>query len=150
MRNKNLLVILLIVIVIAVAAAAALIIPRVLPQTLPEDSLLTAKGYVYISAGGEGRWFELPEEESPLTLRRTKADGTVLENTVHLTPEGVYMASSTCDNQDCVEQGLVTLENMDTRVLRNLIVCLPNEVGIELYSAGELQSMLDAEAQTAE
>lgn len=145
MRNKNLLVIFLVLAVIAVAAAAAVLIPRALPQTLPEGSELGAKGYVYISAGSEGKWFELPEEETPLTLRRTKADGTVMENTVHFTPEGVYMAASTCDNQDCVEQGLVTLDNMDSRVLRNLIICLPNEVGIELYSAAEMAEMMAAE-----
>ena len=49
----------------------------------------------------------------------------------------VYMADSTCENQDCVDQGTMTEENVDTRPMRNWIVCLPNGISIELRLASE-------------
>ena len=39
--------------------------------------------------------------------------------------------------QDCVEQGTMTGENVDTRPMRNWIVCLPNGISIELRLASE-------------
>lgn len=141
MRKKNLLVLLIILVVIAAVAVVALLLPRETPAP-PADTTLTAAGYVYITAGQEGRWFELPAEESTITLKRTAEDGTEKINVIALTPEGAYMHSSTCDNQDCVEQGVVTLTNKAQRVLQNLIVCLPNEVSIEVYSQAEMQQLL--------
>jgi len=61
-------------------------------------------------------------------------------NTVHVTRDSVWMEHSTCDNQDCVEQGTVTLENMESRVLYNMIVCLPNQVVLELHTPETLAS----------
>ena len=70
---------------------------------------------------------------------------------VHISSEGVYMEKSTCENQDCVNQGLVTLENRDARVLYNMIVCLPNQVMLELYTYDEIMEMLGQSGnQTAE
>ena len=61
------------------------------------------------------------------------------------------MEKSTCENQDCVNQGLVTLENRDARVLYNMIVCLPNQVMLELYTYDEIMEMLGQNGnQTAE
>ncbi len=53
-------------------------------------------------------------------------------NEVKITNNGVVMAASNCENQDCVKQGEATLDNIDNRVLGGWIVCLPNEVSIEL------------------
>lgn len=58
-------------------------------------------------------------------------------NVVRVTATGAVMHSSTCDNQSCVEQGEVTLENRDMRVLSNMIICLPNEVILEVLTPGE-------------
>ena len=64
--------------------------------------------------------------------------------------DSVFMAHSTCDNQDCVQQGVVSLENKSERVLLNLIVCLPNQVSVELFDQAEMYEMLaQAEAATA-
>lgn len=141
MHKKNLLVLLIILAVIAAVAVVALMLPKETPAP-PADAALDAAGYVYITAGQEGRWFELPAEESTITLKRTTEDGAEKINVIALTPEGAYMHSSTCDNQDCVEQGVVTLTNKTQRVLQNLIVCLPNEVSIEVYSQAEMQQLL--------
>ena len=67
---------------------------------------------------------------------------------IEVTEDSVCMAESTCDNQDCVLQGTVTLENKDSRVLQNMILCLPNEVILELYTYEELKTVLpDWEAE---
>lgn len=59
-------------------------------------------------------------------------------NIVHVTPTSINMHEANCENQDCVEQGEVTLENKDTRILGNMIICLPNQVTLQLYSRDEL------------
>jgi len=180
MRNKNVLIILIVLALIAAVAVAALVantqpeapttvesITRVDGEATAEPSgeenlatstdaqaealQLTGLGYVYIQASGEGRWFELPETEHKLEITREDTDGSEIFNVINLSPEGVFVESASCDNQDCVEQGLVTLENKEERVLRNLIVCLPNEVSVELFSAEEMMQMiLDAQAAAQE
>jgi hypothetical protein len=60
-------------------------------------------------------------------------------NVVRVTKDSIMMHSSTCDNQDCVHQGIVTLENRDTRILSNAIVCLPNKVILLLLTPEEAQ-----------
>ena len=136
----NILVLAGVLVVALILALTGHLLP-VYPETMPEDANPAARGYVYITAAGASRWFELPEEEAPLTLRRTAEDGTVIENTIIVTPEGAYMQQSTCENQDCVHQGVVTLENRTTRPLQNMILCLPNNVTLTLYSAEELAAM---------
>lgn len=63
-------------------------------------------------------------------------------NIVHVTPTSIDMHEANCDNQDCVEQGEVTLENKATRILGNRIICLPNQVTLQLYSRDELMDWL--------
>ena len=63
-------------------------------------------------------------------------------NIVEVTPNSICMAESSCDNQDCVLQGVVDLENRSGRVLQNMILCLPNEVMLELYTYEELKTAL--------
>ena len=59
-------------------------------------------------------------------------------NIVEVTADSICMAESSCDNQDCVYQGVVDLENRNARVLQNMIICLPNNVMLELYTYEEL------------
>lgn len=63
-------------------------------------------------------------------------------NVIEVTADSVRMAESNCENQDCVYQGTVTLENKDERVLQHMILCLPNEVILELYTYEELQQVM--------
>ncbi len=53
-------------------------------------------------------------------------------NEVAITERGVHMHSATCANQDCIKQGEVTLDNYKSRVLGSWIICLPNQVSVEL------------------
>ena len=111
-------------------------------ESLEEKILNGAPGYVLVNAATQAGWLPLPKEGEytfPLTQRMT--DGTETTNMIHLTPEGVYMEDSTCENHDCVKQGVVTLENRNERVLGNMIICLPNQVCLELYSPEEMLEM---------
>lgn len=61
------------------------------------------------------------------------------KNVVALTRGSIQMKSSNCDNQQCVHQGIVTLENRDERVLMDMIICLPNQVTLRLLTPEEAQ-----------
>ena len=107
-------------------------------EEIPEP----AKGYVLVSTATQSGWLPLPEEgEYSVPLRQVLPDGTECENVIHLTPDGVYMEDSTCEGHDCVKQGTVTLENRDERILYNMIICLPNQVMLELYTPEEVLEM---------
>ena len=112
-----------------------------------KNSANGSKGYVLcrLTASGRVGLLPLPEtEEVSYPIKQAWTDGTETENILHLTPNGFYMESSTCDNQNCVNEGEVNFENRETRVLLNCVVCLPNQVMAELYSAEEVQEILAA------
>ena len=164
MRNRNLVVIgiaiLLIVLVAVLAmlpqeklqaepgATVAHVAPAVPEQTekqaaadeptADEKTAELADAYLLVTV--DGTLYEpIPlYEDGEYTIRR--ANGS--ENTIHVTPDSVYMKSSTCDNQDCVLQGTVSLENKYERVLGNMIICLPNEITLELFTPQELVQVL--------
>ncbi len=64
------------------------------------------------------------------TIVVEQRDGKVNEIVIDST--GVYMKRSTCHNQNCVEQGKLTLGNTAGLALKNWIICLPNKVSVEL------------------
>lgn len=104
---------------------------------------LTAPGYVLVSTATQAGWLPLPEEgEQDYPLRQVLSDGTELLNVIHLTPEGVCVTEANCENHDCMNQGEVTLENLEERILGNMIVCLPNQVLIQLYTREQVQTMI--------
>ena len=101
-----------------------------------------AKAYVLVSTASQAGWLPLPEEgEVSYPLRQLLPDGTEAENIIHLTPEGVYMEDSTCEGHDCVDQGVVTIENRKDRILGNMIICLPNQVTLQLLTPDEVLEM---------
>jgi len=63
-------------------------------------------------------------------------------NLVHIGKNSVYMEESTCENQNCVGQGEVTLENKDTRALMGMILCLPHELSLELVDRAGAEDYL--------
>ncbi len=54
------------------------------------------------------------------------------KNVIRIENGGVFMQETTCRNQDCIEQGIVTPENAGSRALGGWIICLPNRVSVEL------------------
>lgn len=59
------------------------------------------------------------------------------ENEIAFTNDGFYMVHSNCKNQNCIEQGKVTIGNFGTRALGQRIICLPNRVIVELVLTDE-------------
>ena len=99
-----------------------------------------AKAYVLATAGSEYYWLPLPEEEEySVTARQVNPEnGEEWTNVITVTTDGVYMRESNCDNQDCVGEGTITLENREERILGNMIVCLPHQVMLQLYTPEEI------------
>ena len=114
------------------------------PEATPEP----ARGYVLVQTATQMGWLPLPEEgEVSYPLKQVMSDGTETENVIHLTPDGVYMEDSTCENHDCVQQGEVTLDNKADRILGNMIICLPNQVMLSLYTPEEVLELLQGEGE---
>ncbi len=112
-------------------------------QTQPDPCSFRVIGYVLVTAGDTYGWLPVPDEgEYLFPLKQVLQDGTEAENVIHVSSEGVWMESSTCDNQDCVTQGMVTFGNMNRRILQRMIICLPHRVTLELYTAEEVSAIL--------
>ena len=64
------------------------------------------------------------------TVRILQENGD--ENTLVLTGESVYMESANCEGQDCVHMEKVTRDNLETRVMFGMIICLPHRLSAEV------------------
>ena len=160
--NRNVLIILILALVIVALLVIALLKPGTIDLTgadvwatqtpvavttdgKSETGTGASAGAVLCRLTGSGDVGILPlpaEGEISYPIRQVLADGTETENILHLTPDGFYMESSTCKNQNCVQQGKVTFENRDYRILTNCVVCLPNQVTAELYDTQEIDRMM--------
>jgi len=156
MPNRNLLVLIIVILLVAVVAVIGFNMPEakrvvtssetLAPETQPseapaessEEKQELANAYLLVTVGGVLYEPIALYEEGSYTIRQ----GEDVENVIHVTPDSVVMESSTCDNQDCVLQGTVTLENMTQRVLSNMIICLPNEITLELHTPETLAEVL--------
>ena len=104
-------------------AQAAMVGPMPAPQTA------AVKGHVVITVGNRQYGDPIPmDREKVITIKQE--NGHV--NKVHITPEKAYMEYSSCDNQDCVGQGEITMDNYKTRILSTFVICLPNNVTVEM------------------
>ena len=99
---------------------------------LPPKKTEKVRGYVVLTVGGRQYGDPIPmDRDKIITLKQD--DGKL--NKVHITPETVYMEFSTCENQDCVGQGEVHVDTYKDRILGTYIICLPNNVSIEMVPA---------------
>lgn len=101
---------------------------------VPQAPTQPVAGYVVLTVSGRQYGDAIPmDRDKIITIKQE--DGKT--NRIHITPNSAYMESSTCRNQDCVGQGVVTLDNLQTRILGAYVICLPNEVTIEVVPAQE-------------
>lgn len=129
MRNPNVKILVIALVLVAVVAAAGMILK---PQTqTPAENV---QGWLRIQV--DDRVMEPVPLVDGGEYVIDQPDGK--QNVVHTTASGAVMHFSTCDNQSCVQQGEVTLDNRDSRVLGNMIICLPHKVSLALYSAEEI------------
>ena len=140
MRNPNVKILVIVLVLVAAVAAAGLVITHngylSAKRTDPQPPVAAENGvqaYLRVQVGDQV-WDPIAlADGDEYTI--TQPDGKT--NVVHVTATGAVMHSSTCDNQSCVQQGEVTLENRDMRVLSNMIICLPNEVILEVLTPEE-------------
>ena len=99
---------------------------------MPQAKTEKVRGHVVLTVGGRQYGDPIPmDRDKIITLKQD--DGKL--NKVHITPETVYMEFSTCENQDCVGQGEVHVDTYKDRILGTYIICLPNNVSIEMVPA---------------
>lgn len=165
MKKQNVLVLCIVTALIATVALIAVFVPsnRSIPENAPAVDMSTAKNNdetIAAQQPAETPDSEMPEVKAYLVMSvcgmmyeplPLAGEGSFVikqdentSNTVHVTPDSVWMEHSTCENQDCVDQGTVSLENMESRVLSNMIICLPNEVVLELHTPETLASTFGA------
>ena len=100
-------------------------------------------GYVLVQLQYSGGLLPLPQEgEYTKTIRQTMDDGSEYVNMIHVTPTGFWMEESNCEGQDCVDEGEVTLENRQERILGNMVICLPHQLMLYLITREEAVSLL--------
>ena len=97
-------------------------------ETQAAESGQEAEAYLYLYLNSRLYGIVPLGEEQDMTV--DQGDGVV--NVVHLLPNGFYMASSTCENQLCVMEGTVTVDNYHNRILGASVLCLPHGLQLEL------------------
>lgn len=112
---------------VALLAVLVLLVSTLLPKTEAEVDC------VVIRVGNE-EYARVPLSQ-PQTLTVRQDNGAV--NVVEVSERGMRMVSSTCDNQICVHQGWVTLDNWEMKPQQQFVSCLPNQVMLELVEAAE-------------
>ncbi len=92
------------------------------------------RGYVVITVAGRQYGDPIPmDRDKIITIKQD--NGAI--NKIHITPEYVVMESSTCENQDCIGEGEVNVNTYKDRILSTYIICLPNQVTIEMVPADD-------------
>lgn len=92
------------------------------------------RGHVVITVAGRQYGDPIPMDRDKIITVKQE-NGAI--NRIHITPEYVEMESSTCENQDCIGEGEVNVNTYKDRILSTYIICLPNQVTIEMVSADE-------------
>ena len=100
------------------------------PMPVPQTE--EVKGHVIITVGGRQYGDPIPmDRDKIITIRQENGE----INKIRITPDSVDMEYSTCENQDCIGEGTITLDNYNDRILGTWIICLPNQVTIEMVPA---------------
>ena len=92
------------------------------------------RGHVVITVAGRQDGDPIPMDRDKIITVKQE-NGAI--NRIHITPEYVEMESSTCENQDCIGEGEVNVNTYKDRILSTYIICLPNQVTIEMVPADE-------------
>ena len=101
---------------------------------MPAQQTEKVRGYVVINVGGRQYGDPIPmDRDKIITIRQDNGE----INKIRITPDSVDMEYSTCENQDCIGEGTITLDNYNERILGTWIICLPNQVTIEMVPADE-------------
>ncbi len=101
-----------------------------------------APGYILLQGAESMGFLALPAEgEQTQEILQTLGDGTCWRNVIRMTPEGFCMTEADCEGHDCIEQGEVTLRNMQDRILWNMVICAPHRLTLSLYTPEEAEQI---------
>ena len=92
---------------------------------------------VYVTWDGQPL-IDLPFAQAHTVEVRSPGGG---HNVVALTGDSVCMESADCENQDCVQMGTVTRDNLEVRVMGGFIICLPHRVSVEVRGDQDLEAL---------
>ena len=126
----------------AVAAVLCFVLLRSSPPSSAVSVLVDGKAYapqpsavekqedlrIHVTLDGQ-EIAVLPFGE-PHSVRIVQPGGE--ENTLRITEESVRMESANCEGQDCVHMEEVTRDNLETRVMFGMIICLPHRLSVEV------------------
>ena len=111
----------IIIVIFLAIAVAGLAVFRLLS---PTGSITYADIYV-----GDALYEVVPlNEDAVITV--DQGDGKV--NYVEVKDGSIFMADSTCTDHLCVQQGSMDPHNYEDRPMLNWIICLPNQVTVQL------------------
>lgn len=116
--------------ILAIVLVASLVLFLLRPTNSATDATLK-----YLRITAPGQTFDLVPLDGDREVVISQEDGS--RNVVQVFRDGFRMKEATCKNQDCLHQGEVTTQNVETRALANQIICLPNKVVLELVNADE-------------
>jgi len=116
--------------IVAIVLVASLTLLLLRPKA---DTTTAATAYLQITAPGKSYDLIPLTGDQQIVIEQT--DGS--RNVVEVFQGGFRMIESNCKNQDCIHQGEVTLDNMNTRALANEIICLPHKVVLDLVTGDE-------------
>ena len=101
-----------------------------------------APGYILLQGADSVGFLPLPTEgEKTQEILQILEDGSAWRNVIRMTPEGFCMTESDCEGHDCIEEGEVTLENMQDRLLWNMVICAPHRLTLSLYTPEEAEAL---------
>lgn len=103
-----------------------------------DEGLKRQPGSAYLRISVNNRMYEPIALDNDYSVDIRREGG--FHNLLSVEDGVVSMMYSTCDNQQCVHQGSVSIDNRDLRALYNQIICLPNEVLLEVLDEGEVMS----------
>ena len=91
---------------------------------------------------GDGRSLSVPAWETRTIVIRDgmladEATGEGAENVVHIENGEAWMEQANCPHKECMKQGVLNAETVQSRPLGTWIVCAPHKVYIEFAGGGE-------------
>lgn len=117
MKKRDVLIIVIFLVVALVGMAVAKLL-------VPKGNITYADIYI-----NEQLYEAVPlNEDTVITV--DQGDGKV--NHVQVKDGTIFMADSTCADGLCVSQGAMSPENYENRPMLNWIICLPNQVTVQL------------------
>ena len=112
------------IIIIAVFLVVAIIGMAVARMLIPEGTITYADIYINDSL------YEVVPLNEDATITVDQGDGKV--NYVQVKNGSIFMADSTCSDGLCISQGEMNPDNYEDRPMLNWIICLPNQVTVQL------------------